>query len=185
MIKRLLTTVVALWAITILSCAQSLPKNAKLSSNGRYYKIYTSVVKQGEEGDLSSESVWLYDKSTKQTTKLFTTTDKADPNYYNENYRAGNTIEGSVDVVEIPDEKGKLLVSGTANFHTADNFIYDITTGVALYLKSGGSYVGTVCEDETYIILQEHSYYEEGGRYAIIQAFDMKGNKVNQMELKR
>ena len=75
----------------------------------------------------------------------------------------------------------KVLLEGNPDMHNIFSFILTEGKDDAIMLSSLGGLVG-FGNDEGVIIMQSYQYYQKGGRYTKIDAYDQYGNKIASMK---
>lgn len=165
-----------------------IPHTAKLADEDFSIAIYLNIDRKNNQDEFALDcvSVWLYDKSTNKSRKLFQCNPDAD--YDISQLRTIKTRDiPYIDFVKIwPDtETKKLIVCGTLpDFHNISTSIVDIEKNKAVMLPCGSGFVAFDPEEGN-VLVASYAYYEEGGRYAIIKAFDEHGRQLGSMSLKK
>ena len=76
----------------------------------------------------------------------------------------------------------KLFAEGTSDFRNILSFIIDTNSDKAICLPTNRGLIG-VSEEDALLIMQSYAYYEDGGRFNVIEAFDaVYGNRISTME---
>ena len=88
-----------------------------------------------------------------------------------------------VTILSWPNEPMKLLAEGCSDYRNVESFIINEDSDSAICLPTSRGLVG-VSEEDGLLIMQSYDYYEDGGRYNIIEAFDVKGIRVSSMNAK-
>jgi hypothetical protein len=92
----------------------------------------------------------------------------------------------TISKVTILSRKGeplKIMTEGCSDYRNFESFIIDINSNEAICLPSNRGLVG-ISEEDGLLIMQSYAYYEEGGRFNVIEAFDEKGNRIASMDPK-
>ena len=85
-----------------------------------------------------------------------------------------------VTVLSWKGESLKLLVEGCSDYRNVQSFIIDAESDQAICLPTNRGLIG-VSEEDGLLIMQSYAYYEDGGRYNVIESFDNKGNRISSM----
>lgn len=134
-------------------------------------------------------SLWTYNKKTKSGKKVLLSHPDIGGCWY---FSMKDAIRVPLDsiptinrvtILSWPDEPLKLLVEGCHDYRNMYSYIIDADSAEALLLPTNSGMVGISTEDGL-LIMQSYAYYDEGGRYNVIEAFDDKGNRVSSMEAK-
>ena len=88
-----------------------------------------------------------------------------------------------VTILSWPNEPMKLLAEGCSDYRNVESFIINEGSDSAICLPTNRGLIG-ISEEDGLLIMQSYDYYEEGGRYNIIEAFDVKGIRVSSMNVK-
>lgn len=94
----------------------------------------------------------------------------------------GKYVDEGIEAVEevVPLSKSKILISGCPDARNIYSYIYDLTTGKAVFLDVYSGYVKTIEENgRPLIVMATYAYdFDGGGRYGIYVYFDMDGNRI-------
>ncbi len=89
-----------------------------------------------------------------------------------------------VTILSWPNEPMKLLAEGSSDYRNVKSFIISEDSANAICLPTNRGLIG-ISEEDGLLIMQSYDYYEDGGRYNIIEAFDViQGIRVSSMEAK-
>ena len=88
-----------------------------------------------------------------------------------------------VIILSWPNEPLKLLVEGCSDYRNVQSFIINAESDSAICLPTNSGLIG-ISEEDGLLIMQSYDYYEDGGRYNIIEAFDEEGHRISSMEAK-
>lgn len=197
--------------ITAVICACSPAKEKKESLNSRenvYKGIPSTAYAVGENdsfivffneeaiGDsieglppIKQVSLWSYNKNRKEGRNILLSHPNATGNWFSIKQAVSIPLDSiptitKVTILSWPNEHLKLLVEGSLDYRNVESFIICEDSVKAICLPSNRGLIG-VSEEESFLIMQSYNYYNDGGRYNIIEAFDVNGNKVSSMNLKR
>ena len=179
----------------VLACAlhalaqnpSGIPATATLANEDGSMAVYLNTDRKGDDNDfeLPQVSVWVFDKATRHSRRLF----QCNPNARYDLSRV-RKINGSdipyVDSVEIWSfaDQPKIVVCGTLpDYHNTSTSIVDVKTGNAIMLPCNNGFVGFDPEEGN-LLVASYAYYDEGGRYAVIKAFDENGRHLGSMPVK-
>ncbi|MBQ6653062.1 MAG: hypothetical protein IJM81_06680 [Prevotella sp.] len=167
----------------------SLPATAVLADEDDALVVYLNTDREGNEAEfeLAQVSVWVLDKQTGRSRRLFQCNPKAEYDISQTRRIKGEEIP-YVDFVKIWPyaEPRKIIVVGTLpDYHNVSTSIVDVATGRATMLACNDGFVGFDPEDGN-LLVASYAYYwdDEGGRYAVIKAFDEQGKLLGSMELR-
>jgi hypothetical protein len=73
-----------------------------------------------------------------------------------------------------------ILVEGSSDHRNIDSFIISDTSEYAIGLPTSSGLVG-IAQEESLLIMESYEYYKGGGRYSVIEAYDLKGDKIDSM----
>lgn len=88
-----------------------------------------------------------------------------------------------VTILSWPNEPLKLLAEGCSDYRNVESFIINEGSDSTICLPTNRGLIG-ISEEDGLLIMQSYDYYEDGGRYNIIEAFDVKGIRVSSMNAK-
>ena len=88
-----------------------------------------------------------------------------------------------VTILSWPNEPLKLLAEGCSDYRNVESFIINEGSDSAICLPTNRGIVG-MSEEDGLLIMQSYEYYEDGGRYNVIEAFDEEGHRISSMEAK-
>ncbi len=88
-----------------------------------------------------------------------------------------------VTILSWPNEPMKLLAEGCSDYRNVESFIINEDSDNAICLPTNRGLIG-ISEEDGLLIMQSYDYYKDGGRYNIIEAFDVKGIRVSSMSVK-
>ena len=86
-------------------------------------------------------------------------------------------------ILSYGDQPLTILLEGSSDQRNIESYIYTQGRDSVLFLPTNGGLLG-VADEEGVLIMQSYSYYEGGGRYSVIEAFDLRGHRLEKMEIK-
>ena len=137
---------------------------------------------------LKQVSLWSYHKNKKEGRKILLSHPHTNMAFLNMEHSVSIPLDSiptitKVTILSWPNEPLKLLVEGCSDYRNVESFIINEGSDSTICLPTNRGIVG-VSEEDGLLIMQSYDYYEEGGRYNIIEAFDVKGIRVSSMNAK-
>ena len=137
---------------------------------------------------LKQVSLWSYHKNKKEGRKILLSHLHTNMAFLNMEHSVSIPLDSiptitKVTILSWPNEPLKLLVEGCSDYRNVESFIINEDSDSAICLPTSRGIVG-VSEEDGLLIMQSYDYYEDGGRYNIIDAFDVKGIRVSSMNAK-
>ena len=133
-------------------------------------------------------SLWVYDKNRKEGKKILLSHPNTNMAFLNMEHSVCVPLDSIPTVTKViilswPNEPLKLLVEGCSDYRNVKSFIISEDSANAICLPTNRGLIG-ISEEDGLLIMQSYDYYEDGGRYNIIEAFDVKGIRVSSMNAK-
>ena len=133
-------------------------------------------------------SLWSYHKNKKEGRKILLSHPHTNMAFLNMEHSVSIPLDSiptitKVTILSWPNEPLKLLVEGCSDYRNVESFIINEDSDSAICLPTSRGLIG-VSEEDGLLIMQSYDYYEDGGRYNIIEAFDVKGIRVSSMNAK-
>ena len=133
-------------------------------------------------------SLWVYDKNRKEGKKILLSHPNTNMAFLNMEHSVCVPLDSIPTVTKViilswPNERLKLLVEGCSDYRNVQSFIISEDSANAICLPTNRGLIG-ISEEDGLLIMQSYDYYEDGGRYNIIEAFDVKGIRVSSMNVK-
>ena len=133
-------------------------------------------------------SLWVYDKNRKEGKKILFSHPNTNMAFLNMENSVCIPLDSIPTVTKViilswPNEPLKLLVEGCSDYRNVKSFIISEDSANAICLPTNRGLIG-ISEEDGLLIMQSYDYYEDGGRYNIIEAFDVKGIRVSSMNVK-
>ena len=133
-------------------------------------------------------SLWVYDKNRKEGKKILLSHPNTNMAFLNMEHSVCIPLDSIPTVTKViilswPNEPLKLLVEGSSDYRNVKSFIISEDSANAICLPTNRGLIG-ISEEDGLLIMQSYDYYEDGGRYNIIDAFDVKGIRVSSMNAK-
>ena len=167
----------------------SLPSNAYSVAENEEWNIFLNdeTIEDSIEGlgSIKQVSLWTYSKSKKSGKKLMMS-------HPHSGFKVmkGQSIEVPLDSiptiskVTILSWKGeplKLLVEGSQDYRNIQSFIIEADSSNATYLPTNRGFIG-VSEEDGLLIMESYDYYEDGGRFNVIETYNLNGICISTME---
>ena len=133
-------------------------------------------------------SLWVYDKNRKEGKKILLSHPNTNMAFLNMEHSVCIPLDSIPTVTKViilswPNEPLKLLVEGCSDYRNVKSFIISEDSANAICLPTNRGLIG-ISEEDGLLIMQSYDYYEDGERYNIIEAFDVKGLRVSSMNAK-
>lgn len=133
-------------------------------------------------------SLWVYDKNRKERKKILLSHPNTNMAFLNMEHSVCIPLDSIPTITKViilswPNEPLKLLVEGCSDYRNVKSFIISEDSANAICLPTNRGLVG-ISEEDGLLIMQSYDYYDDGGRYNIIEAFDVKGIRVSSMNAK-
>lgn len=175
--------------ILIIGCRSKtvkdgIPSNAVCFAESPYYQLYVDRC----YNDSLKVSLYSYDKESGNSRLLITTNSKAcgDSLAHEESYSIPisniKTIQKAT-ILSWKDEPLTILIEYCTDYRNVESIIFQKGKTEAIHLPTNRGLIG-VTEEEGLLIMQSYEYYRGGGRYNVIEAYDMDGNRLSSMSPK-
>lgn len=169
----------------------SIPSNAYFVAENEEWKIFLNDEATGDSiegvGAVKQVSLWTYNKSKKSVKMLMMSHPHANGSWFTMEHAVKIPLDSiptisKVTVLSWKGEPLKLFAEGTSDFRNILSFIIDTNSDKAICLPTNRGLIG-VSEEDALLIMQSYAYYEDGGRFNVIEAFDaVYGNRISTME---
>lgn len=133
-------------------------------------------------------SLWVYDKNRKEGKKILMSHPHTNMTFLNMEHSVCIPLDSiptitKVTILSWVNEPLKLIAEGSSDYRNVESFIINEDSDNAICLPTNRGLIG-ISEEDGLLIMQSYDYYEDGGRYNIIEAFDVKGIRVSSMNVK-
>ena len=137
---------------------------------------------------LKQVSLWMYNRNKIEGRRILLSHPNTNMAFLNMEHSVCVPLDSIPTVTKViilswPNEPLKLLVEGCSDYRNVKSFIISEDSDNAICLPTNRGLVG-ISEEDGLLIMQSYDYYEDGGRYNIIEAFDVKGIRVSSMNAK-
>lgn len=169
-----------------------IPSTAQAVAENEYYVVFLNDEAIGDSieglGAIKQVSLWTFDKDKKSAKKILLSHLNADGSRSSMEHSVIIPLDSIPTISEVTilswrSEPLKLLAEGCSDYRNVESFIIDINSDQAICLPTNRGLIG-ISEEECLLIMQSYAYYEEGGRYNVIEAFDERGNRIASMDAK-
>ena len=168
----------------------SIPSNAYFVAENEEWKIFLNDETTGDSiegvGAVKQVSLWTYNKSKKSVKMLMMSHPHANGSWFTMEHAVKIPLDSiptisKVTVLSWNGDSLKLLVEGCSDYRNVQSFIIDAESDQAICLPTNRGLIG-VSEEDGLLIMQSYAYYEDGGRYNKILAFNFIGKRIASME---
>ena len=169
-----------------------IPTTAQIVAENEEYVIFLNDEDSGDSieglGSVKQVSLWTFDKDKKSAKKILLSHPNADGSRSSMEHSVIIPLDSiptisKVTILSWKDESLELLAEGCSDYRNVQSFIINIDSDEAICLPTNRGLIG-ISEEEGLLIMQSYAYYEEGGRYNVIEAFDERGNRIASMDAK-
>lgn len=171
-------------AISLLGCQNSsIPKTASVAAED---DIVTIFLNREDGNEIPQVSLWIHYKETNEEKRILVTHPNArgDWQQFTESVRVPVDSIPSIGCVTIlsswKNEPIALLVEGCPDHRNIYSFIVKDNSDEAIGLPTSSGLVG-IAREEGLLVMESYGYYGGGGRFSIIEAFDLEGNRIDSM----
>jgi hypothetical protein len=134
-------------------------------------------------------SLWMHNKNKKESRRILLSHPQTNMATLNMERSVSIPLDSiptitKVTILSWSNEPMKLLAEGCSDYRNVKSFIISEDSANAICLPTNRGLIG-ISEEDGLLIMQSYDYYEDGGRYNIIEAFDVNGNRVSSMSVMR
>lgn len=184
---RILFTLIATTLMAGMAVAQ-IPATAVLVDESDNYFLYLNDEKViDDELNEKVTSVWLQEKASANVRRLYVSPEVLPvitETIFGENARQVSQTTTINSAGFFPYNDKAVVVQGVVGARNIFTYIIRVDTGKILMLPTNSSVIGFTAEDGD-VLVESYDYYPEGGRFAVVQAFDDMGISRGIMRLKR
>ena len=169
-----------------------IPSTAQAVAENEYYVVFLNDEAIGDSieglGAIKQVSLWTFNKDKKSAKKILLSHPNADGSRSSMEHSVIIPLDSiptisKVTILSWKDESLELLAEGCSDYRNVQSFIINIDSDKAICLPTNRGLIG-ISEEEGLLIMQSYAYYEGGGRYNIIEAYDQQGNRITSMDVK-
>ena len=133
-------------------------------------------------------SLWMYNRNKKEGRMILLSHPQTNMAFLNMEHSVCIPLDSiptitKVTILSWVNEPLKLIAEGSSDYRNVESFIINEDSDNAICLPTNRGLIG-ISEEDGLLIMQSYDYYEDGGRYNIIEAFDVKGIRVSSMNVK-
>lgn len=182
MINRI--ALMAVMAVMSMNMMAQLPDGAINIASGLSFELY--VVGDDEPG---ARSLWIQYNSNKQVKCLFKTSPTPlEISEYAFGQKDGKVVPASAicsisNAFVYPGANCYVVLEGCPDNRNIYTFIYDVRNGHTIHLPTNNGFIGFTNEDID-LLSESYNYYDQGGRYSVVNAYDINGKHLSTMEIK-
>ena len=130
-------------------------------------------------------SLWMYSRNKKEGRRILLSHPHTNMTFLNMERSVSIPLDSiptitKVSILSWVNEPLKLIAEGCSDYRNVESFIINEDSDSAICLPTNRGLIG-ISEEDGLLIMQSYDYYEDGGRYNIIEAFDVKGIRVSSM----
>ena len=171
---------------------KGIPSSAYAVAENDSFIVFLNKEAIGDSIDglppIKQVSLWSYNRNKKEGRKILLSHLHTNMAFLNMEHSVSIPLDSiptitKVTILSWPNEPLKLLVEGCSDYRNVESFIINEGSDSTICLPTNRGLIG-VSEEDGLLIMQSYDYYEEGGRYNIIEAFDVKGIRVSSMNAK-
>lgn len=171
---------------------KGIPSSAYVVAENDSFIVFLNdeAIEDSIEGlpSIKQVSLWVYDKNRKEGKKILFSHPNTKMAFLNMEHSVSIPLDSiptitKVTILSWPNEPMKLLAEGCSDYRNVESFIINEDSDNAICLPTNRGLIG-ISEEDGLLIMQSYDYYEDGGRYNIIEAFDVKGIRVSSMNVK-
>ena len=161
-----------------------IPSNAVCIAENPYHQLYVNRCRE----DSLKVSLYSYNKESGESRLLLITNPQScgDGFAHEDSYiipvTGINTIQKAT-ILSLKEEPLTILIEYCTDYRNVKSIIFKEGNAEAIQLPTNRGLLG-VTEEEGLLIMQSYEYYRGGGRYNVIEAFDMDGNRLSVMSPK-
>ena len=133
-------------------------------------------------------SLWSYNRNKKEGRRVLISHPQTNMAFLNMERSVSIPLDSiptitKVTILSWSNEPMKLLAEGCSDYRNVESFIINEDSDSAICLPTNRGLIG-ISEEDGLLIMQSYDYYEDGGRYNIIEAYDDRGNRISSMNAK-
>ena len=134
-------------------------------------------------------SLWMYNRNKKEGRMILLSHPQTNMAFLNMEHSVSIPLDSiptitKVTILSWSNEPMKLLAKGCSDYRNVESFIINEDSDSAICLPTNRGLIG-ISEEDGLLIMQSYDYYENGGRYNVIEAYDDRGNRISSMKARR
>lgn len=133
-------------------------------------------------------SLWSYNRNKKEGRMILLSHPQTNMAFLNMERSVSIPLDSiptitKVTILSWANEPLKLIAEGSSDYRNVESFIINEDPDNAICLPTNRGLIG-ISEEDGLLIMQSYDYYEDGGRYNVIEAYDDRGNRISSMNAK-
>lgn len=133
-------------------------------------------------------SLWSYNRNKKEGRRVLISHPQTNMAFLNMERSVSIPLDSiptitKVTILSWANEPLKLIAEGSSDYRNVESFIINEDSDNAICLPTNRGLIG-ISEEDGLLIMQSYAYYEDGGRYNVIEAYDNRGNRISTMDAK-
>jgi hypothetical protein len=133
-------------------------------------------------------SLWMYNRNKKEGRRILLSHPQTNMAILNMEHSVSIPLDSiptitKVTILSWVNEPLKLIAEGSSDYRNVESFIINEDSDSAICLPTNRGLIG-ISEEDGLLIMQSYDYYENGGRYNVIEAYDDRGNRISSMNAK-
>ena len=133
-------------------------------------------------------SLWMYSRNKKEGRRILLSHPHTNMTFLNMKRSVSIPLDSIPTVTKVTilswvNEPLKLIAEGSSDYRNVESFIINEDSDNAICLPTNRGFIG-ISEEDGLLIMQSYAYYEDGGRYNVIEAYDDRGNRISSMNAK-
>ena len=134
-------------------------------------------------------SLWMYSRNKKEGRRILLSHPHTNMTFLNMERSVSIPLDSiptitKVTILSWVNEPLKLIAEGSSDYRNVESFIINEDSDSAICLPTNRGLIG-ISEEDGLLIMQSYDYYENGGRYNVIEAYDDRGNRISSMKARR
>ena len=168
---------------------KGIPSSANAVAENDSFIVFLNdeAIEDSIEGlpSIKQVSLWMYSRNKKEGRRILLSHPHTNMAFLNMEHSVCIPLDSiptitKVTILSWPNEPMKLLAEGCPDYRNVESFIINEGSDSTICLPTNRGLIG-ISEEDGLLIMQSYDYYEDGGRYNIIEAFDVKGIRVSSM----
>ena len=133
-------------------------------------------------------SLWSYNRNKKEGRRVLISHPQTNMAFLNMERSVSIPLDSiptitKVTILSWVNEPLKLIAEGSSDYRNVESFIINEDSDNAICLPTNRGFIG-ISEEDGLLIMQSYAYYEDGGRYNVIEAYDDRGDRISSMNAK-
>ena len=184
--------------VLVVGCHQSdniklngIPSSASNFAENDDYTVLLNdeAIVDSIEGlpSIKQVSLWAYDRNNNDGRMILMSHPDTNGSWFNMDHAVCIPLDSiptisKVTILSWRSEPLKLLVEGCSDYRNIQSFIIEADRDSAICLPTNRGLIG-ISEEDGLLIMQSYDYYNDGGRYNILDIFETNGRRITRTEL--